>query len=223
MNPPPGIEPLPNGQWIISHDTHLSAWGRQHGNIVTDPHLFKWLKPHLEGVDVVWDIGANIGDHTRQYLDWGMSVVAVEPNPLAFACLKHNCPEARCERFAASDHAGVATFAPLENVGASRIAPGGEIQVLTVALDDLKSLMAPGFVKMDIEGFEVFALRGMVETLKSHQPILFIEINRGALAANNHTPDDVMDLIRSYGYSDFTLYPPQATWDDPQFDVLCRP
>lgn len=233
MNPPPGIEPLPNGQWVISHDTHLGLWARQHGTIVTDPHLFKWLKPHLEGVDVVWDIGACIGDHTRQYLDWNMSVVAVEPNPLAFACLKHNCPEAVCLNIAASDSAKVVPFLRLDNVGASRITPdvtvettGGFLDVAADRMDSIafrEDLLAPELIKIDVEGHEVFALQGMQQAITTFMPILFVEINRSALAANNHTPNDVMNLIRSYGYSDFTLYPPQATWDDPQFDVLCEP
>lgn len=101
-----------------------------------------------------------------------MQVVAIEPNELPFLCLQHNCPEARCLKVAASDTAGVATFAQSDNVGASRIAPGGGVQVITVALDSL-DLPDPGFVKLDVEGYEVFALRGMRETLKRCKPIVF--------------------------------------------------
>src|SRR6478609_2624284 len=124
MNPPPGIEVIPQtGEWVVAGDSHLGAWAKQHGTIVTDPGLFRWLAPHLEGVKVAFDIGSNIGDHTRAYLDMGMQVVAFEPNPLVFQCLFHNCPQALCVEMAASDKLGEARFTQLENVGASRVTP----------------------------------------------------------------------------------------------------
>lgn len=223
MNPPPGIEALPNGQWVVAGDTHLGAWAKQHGTIVTDPCLFRWLKPHLEGVRVVWDVGANIGDHTRQYRDWGMDVMAVEPNPTAFTCLKHNCPDAICLPIAASDTEGFTAFTQLDNVGASRITPNGELQIRTRPLDEVEYTPTPDFVKLDIEGHEGFAIIGMAGTLTRHKPILFCEMNAGALAAQGHNVEGLRDMIEHLGYHATALYPPEATWEDPQFDVLFTP
>lgn len=219
----PRTETLPNGQWVVAGDTHFTVWSKQRGNIITDPHLMAWLKPHLAGVTVAWDIGANIGDHTRQYLDWGMQVVAIEPNPVPFACLEHNCPEATCLNIAASDHDGILRFSQLENVGASRVSDSGMLVVEGHKLDGM-AIPDPGFVKLDIEGFEVFALRGMVEMLKRAKPILFIEVNRGALEANGHTPEDITSLLRDYvGYRSLKYYPENGEWHWPQFDLICKP
>lgn len=226
MNPPIGIEALPKGQWVVAGDTHLGAWAKQHGNIVTDPCLFRWLKPYLENVKVVWDIGANIGDHTRQYLNWGMKVVAVEPNPITFRCLAHNCPEAECFNVAASEQTAELKFTHLDNVGASRVTPSGEITVSAYPLDGFfvyRADILPGFIKIDIEGYEVFALRGMAKTIRLCKPILFVEMNQGALSSNGHTPDDIVSLTEEMGYHVAAIYPPKATWDDPQFDVLFLP
>jgi hypothetical protein len=52
------FEFLQNGQMILSNDTHLSTWAKEHGSIVTDPHLFEFLKPYLDEVQCIWDIGA---------------------------------------------------------------------------------------------------------------------------------------------------------------------
>ena len=183
MNPPPGIETLPNGQWVVEGDTHLGLWAKQKGNIVTDPHVFLFLRPYLVDVEVVYDIGANIGDPTRAYLDMGKQVFAFEPHLLAARCLLNNCPEAVVYAWALSDEEGDLNFANLDNVGASRIRPDGENKVTAVRLDDLK-LPPPQFVKIDVEGFEPRVLRGMKETLKKYRPIVFIEINEGALADN---------------------------------------
>ena len=217
---PPGIEALPNGEWVVEGDTHFTVWSKAKGTIITDPNLFQWLKPRLEGVKVVFDCGANIGDHTRWYLNQGFEVFAFEPNPVAFQCLEHNCPEARNRQVALSDTAGVALFTQLENVGASRISPSGEIQVLTVALDDIKGLPAPDYIKLDIEGHEPFALAGMAGTITRHKPHLYVEMNRGALAANGASPGALHETILSLGYSRFEFYPRAADWTWPQFDVF---
>ena len=121
MNPPPGILALPNGQWVLEHDSHLSRWAEEHGTIVTDPSLFRFLDPYLKNVEVVWDLGGCIGDHSRHYADLGKTVIAFEPNPVAFTCLEHNCPEVICLPYAASEKDGSLNFTILENAGASRI------------------------------------------------------------------------------------------------------
>lgn len=217
------IEELPNGQWVVAGDTHLGAWAKEHGNIVTDPYLFRFLKPHLAHVKVVWDIGANIGDHTRKYLDWGMTVVAVEPNPAAFRCLVHNCPDALAFNIAASDTEAEMRFATSSNVGASRIDPEGGITVPARPMDDLSDKVpVPDFVKIDVEGWEVHALTGMLETLRKRKPILYVEVNRGALAANGKTLEDIMNLLLGLGYTDFNPYPLGVRWTDPQFDILAK-
>lgn len=223
MTPPTGIEALPNGQWVVAGDTHLGAWAKQHGQIVTDPNLFRWLRPFIEELVVVWDLGANIGDHTRQYLDWGHRVVAFEPHPVSYTCLLHNCPEATCFNVAASDKAGSLNFTALDNVGASRVHPGGEWSVEAIALDDVRGIPAPDFVKIDIEGFEAFAITGMAGTITRYKPVLFVEMNPGALEAQGHTVEGLRDLIESLGYTAAALYPPRATWQDPQFDCLFLP
>lgn len=223
MNPPPGIETLTNGQWVIQGDTHLSKWAHEHGNIVSDPCLMAWLKPHIEGVQVVWDIGANIGDHTRQYIDWGMDVVAVEPNPLPFRCLQHNCPEAQCLNIAASDAFGTLRFSQFDNVGASRVAVEGDLQVEARALDDMGIIPAPDFIKLDVEGFEAFAITGMAGTITLYKPIIFSEFNKGALAEQGCSPEGLRELIESLGYRLNAVYPPEANWMWPQCDCLFLP
>lgn len=223
MSLPPGIKSLPNGQWVLEHDSHLSRWAEEHGTIVSDPYLMKWLKPKLGRCKVVWDIGANIGDHTRQYLDWGMHVIAFEPHPTAFACLEWNCLEALCLNLAASDVNGSVNFVTNENVGASRIAEDGEWSVPAVRLDDLVAqgkIRSPNFVKIDIEGHEVRALAGMRNTIEEHRPIVFCEMNRDALAANGYAPADLFKFFAEYGYGEPELYPPGVSREDEQFDAL---
>ncbi len=215
-----GIEELPNGQWILEGDTHISKWSREWGTIKCDPALFDIMTPWLKDVSVVWDIGACIGDHTRFYLDLGKKVVAVEPNPLAFKCLSHNCPEAVRFNVAASDVPGMLHFITDINAGASRVLRDGPIEVQAVKMDDV-AIPPPGFVKIDAEGWEYSVIAGMTKTLMAHHPLMFIEINAGALSANGHDTHEVVNLLKDIGYTKFQIHQHEVgSWDAPMFDAI---
>lgn len=56
-------------------------------------------------------------------------------------------------------------------------------------------------VKMDIEGAELYALRGMISTLNRHRPILLMEVNRLAASRLGYSPADLWDLlVANLGY-----------------------
>lgn len=220
MNPPEGIIELPNGQWVLTEDSHISRWAEEHGSIISDPHTMKFLDHTLSHCSVIWDIGAFIGDHTRHYLDLGKRVVAFEPNPLAFKCLEHNCPESDNHNIAASVANQVLKFTVAPNAGASRITDDGETEVGAMPLDGIEKIPDPDFVKLDVEGFELCALLGMRHMVERCHPSFYVEFNVGALAANHVTPEDLLDFFRSRGYRHFHRRPATAEWGDPQYDVL---
>jgi FkbM family methyltransferase len=164
-----------------------------------------------------------IGDHTRQYLDAGMKVFAFEPNPDAFECLQANCPDAELWQLATSDCYGHLAYARDGNAGASHIREGGDVFVGAAPLDGMREgdeIDAPDFIKIDVEGFELKALKGMEQTLRSFKPKLFVEFNRGALERNQSSPEALKVQIESYGYTNFEIYPPNAKPTDEQYDYF---
>ena len=213
---------LPNGIWVLENDTHISRWVEEHNSLKCDPYLFEWLQPRIQDCKVAWDVGANIGDHTRFYLDCGMGVVAFEPHPDAFQCLSHNCGEATCYNIAASDSYGELSMALDDNVGASHVADSGSVTVNAVPLDSLaKHHLAPDYIKVDVEGFESKTLAGMELLLTHHRPKLLVEFNDWALRRNGSSSAELKKQIESYGYTQFEIYPPNCQPSDPQYDYFC--
>jgi FkbM family methyltransferase len=213
---------LPNGIWVLENDTHISKWVEEHNSLKCDPHLFHWLEPRLQGCKRVWDVGANIGDHTRFYLDIGLSVCAFEPNPDAYECLKRNCAEAICKNLAASDMRGTIKMTLSDNVGASYIDENGQVEVEAIPLDELEeAIWPPDFIKIDVEGFESKALAGMENTIRAKKPKLFVEFNQGALERCGSSQKQLKEQIESYGYTQFQIYPPHLNPEEPQYDYFC--
>jgi len=56
-------------------------------------------------------------------------------------------------------------------------------------------------VKCDVEGFELFVLRGAAHTLASQKPKLLLEIEDRWTKRYNYTPDDIMIFLGRFGYS----------------------
>ena len=58
----------------------------------------------------------------------------------------------------------------------------------------------PSVVKLDIEGAEYHALKGMSQTINSHNPILFVEVHPAYLPTFGHQAEDVISLLSTYQY-----------------------
>ncbi|MCY3832402.1 MAG: FkbM family methyltransferase [Chloroflexi bacterium] len=97
-------------------------------------------------------------------------------------------------------------------MGAGDVAPRGgsdfepqRYPVRTVAIDDCLAelgIARVDLVKMDIEGAELAALRGMRRTIaESPRLALVMEYNPGALAAFGHEPVAALDEARALGFA----------------------
>lgn len=70
------------------------------------------------------------------------------------------------------------------------------VDVEAIRLDDLD--LRPAFVKLDVQGFELPALRGLAATLAAHHPVLLVE--RTSIG-------DITDYLSGFGYRPFVFLP----------------
>ena len=98
-------------------------------------------------------------------------VYAFEPHPDTFEALKENVkhlPNVRCIHAFLGDKGGTAG---VEGIGfGCYLKRSGNIPVVTIDSLNVK----PGFIKLDVEGYEAHALMGAKETLK-HRPVVMFE------------------------------------------------
>lgn len=191
---------------------------------------------------VVFDIGANIGWyslHLAQLLqEQGGRIYAFEPVPHTFAELRYNVVlngyESLIETFnlALGDRAGTVEFyvpAFTGSVAASArpLFPDDANQAVRCQMTTMDefvrehNITALDLIKCDVEGSELFVLRGGAATIAAHQPILLLEMLRKWAKIFDYHPNDIIVFLRSLGYRAWTL-------DDRQFqevfevDESCR-
>jgi FkbM family methyltransferase len=171
----------------------------------------------------VFDIGANAGHHLLPLAKLcGASghVHAFEPVPGNVSCLLETLRLNHLENvtvhpLAVSDHEGDAElrfagvfdgFACLVEGGHGRsgqkTTPATSIAVKTVDLDTFcirSAISRVDLIKMDIEGAEMLALRGMSRILRAHRPVLILE-----LWGSDHV-EQGPKLLREWGYETWRL------------------
>jgi FkbM family methyltransferase len=170
-------------EWIGLVRSLVMYWrpGRQRG-------LRRLYAPFVRDGDLVFDIGAHLGDRSVAFAALGARVVALEPQPLIARWLQRLV--GRDERIVVRQEA-VGARSGIERLAISRRAPTvstlstpwrtemkeanpgfrsvhweEEVDVRVVTLDDLiETHGVPTFCKIDVEGYEAEVLSGLSRPL----------------------------------------------------------
>lgn len=155
-------------------------------------HLAAALR-YVERFDTAIDAGAHRGIWTRELLKHFAQVVAIEP---VISNYQHLPDQSLNIAAAVSDKAGRVRMVPgSENTGQWHIEGEGGVPAITI--DSLGA--APSFIKIDVEGFEWFALKGAEQTINEHRPVVLIEEN-GLNRRYGIDDGQCFDLLESWGY-----------------------
>lgn len=148
-----------------------------------------WQLDHLEAAlafvtdwSLAVDGGAHVGSWSRAMSARFEVVHAIEPHPEHLMCLKANIwgnPKVVVHEVALGEAPGIATMREDlryegGNTGGRHIYETGVGDIKIVTLDSLE-LPSLGFLKLDVEGYEAYALRGAAQTLDRFRPIVMIE------------------------------------------------
>lgn len=164
--------------WVPDHET-LQVDALAKGGWQLD-HLETALE-HVTDWSCAVDGGAHIGSWSLAMAKQFERVIAFEPAPDTYQALEANTLSVRNiirNGFALGADFGTTGMAEDQrysggNTGGRYVTGEGNIQV--APLDSL-GLETLGFLKLDIEGYEVFALRGALDTLLRCRPVVLIEV-----------------------------------------------
>ena len=180
--------------------------------------ILSHFRRRIESRTVI-DVGANIGNHSLAFAEVAARVIALEPHPVTFKLLElniRNHPNVTALNVGASDRtATLEAVTPPYNAGACAIgsdAPGERVALRVQPVDDLPDLGNVGLIKIDIEGHETEAIRGMQRLLREQEPLIVIEQNSDSIGGGT---SPAVELLRGLGYAHLYSIEKRHPWRFP--------
>ena len=191
------------------------------------PELFKeseMVFQHYQGGDVL-DIGAAdawyaclLAPHHPQ------NIVCIEPDPKYYSIclevlssLQSSFPETKFQAlpFACGSGEGINFGRAYGHLSRpSEPADASNVSIPTYTVDQVTEFLKlkPGFIKIDVEGFEGKVLQGADKTIRSHRPVIMIELHKFT-SDWRQVRSDWEKTARSLNYAEKPIY---------ESDVLSR-
>ena len=170
-------------------------------------HQYYDLFSPIEG-EIFIDAGCYDGETSCAFLDWCHGnyehIYAFEPTPEMAEVARENFQKKRIEKFDLQEavcwsKSGRVRFS-ISTIRSASFVSGDDGDMKAVSIDDILQGNPVTFIKMDVEGSEMEALRGAAESIQRYKPRLAISLY--------HKPEDIFE-IPSYIISlnhDYKLY-----------------
>ena len=185
-------------------------------------NIYEWkdlptINALLEGCDLAVDIGGNIGQMALLFAHKVKRVLSFEPIPATAERLRtqislnHLDDKIKVFPIAVTNFNGTLPLQlpSIENGGMGstvlgREGSGEKIQVQARTLDDIlqdEHIDKVDFIKIDVEGAELFVLEGMTELFsREEKPIIILEMNSIMMKLAGYSASAITELLAGYGY-----------------------
>lgn len=168
--------------WAFPDEDEFMAQQMQADGKYQREHLDAALR-YVRGDRLAIDGGAHVGTWTVPMALQFATVHSFEPSPDTYQALAHNASHLTnvvLHHQALGKEPGKITMCldnfeeaiRIKNTGARFVKEGGEVERITIDSLDLPAL---DFLKLDVEGGEVDALAGALQTLKRFKPVVLFE------------------------------------------------
>jgi FkbM family methyltransferase len=154
------------------------------------------IKKYVNSFDTAVQAGGNTGFYTAQYAAMFDTVYTFEPDYLNFQCMAMNLTETNIIKLQAcvgDTHGLVGLNIVDSNRGENSVEGTGIYPMLTI--DDL-SLNSCDLIHLDIEGYELYAIKGAVNTIAKYKPTVVLEV-----WDHSDTQIQLEQLLAELGYS----------------------
>ena len=180
-----------------------------------EPHITHYLEHALNSSSTFVDVGANVGYFTVLCASLARRVVSFEPVRRNYRYCAANLVLNQLTNVELHPlglwHEDAIMPLRTDSIGVNAAidpAGGGLTETDAIEVVSLDSFVARGrlalprldVLKLDVEGAELSALKGMRETIARLRPHIVMELNRPMLATFGVTIDDVWQFLREFGY-----------------------
>lgn len=166
----------------------------------------KKIASHVKNKTTCVEAGGFIGHFTSVYANLFDTVYSFEPDPLNFFCLNKNVQSTNVIKLQSclGDSHGLVGItlpdahknSPIKRTGMYHVTNHGVIP--TLMIDDLE-LDSCDLIQLDIEGYEIHAIKGAKNTIEKFKPVICLEINK-SLKNFKYKKQDVYNLLDSLNY-----------------------
>lgn len=195
------------GLWLPDGEQHMVDWMARKNRIVDGKPTYQYHKLEaamlrVRNWRVAIDVGAHVGLWSMHLAKKFQHVAAFEPILAHRECFFKNCPaEAQMFPYALGEQEQDAKMTVrFGNTGATSIERdgNGDYPVEMRTLDSF-AFTEVDFIKLDCEGYELFALRGGEEMLKRWHPCVIVEQKPGRAERFGLPRTEALDYLRGLG------------------------
>jgi len=175
------------------------SWLKEDDGAWTGPK-HDWEKYHKENIQKLvknWDVciqaGGNQGMYAKLLSFMFKKVYTFEPECYNFHTLNANCQRENIFKYQAAlgDHNGLCKMrlGSKQNTGTHKVEAGFDALMMKI---DSFEFPVVDLILLDIEGYEINAIRGALETIERCKPVISCE----------RSSDEIYNLIKPFGYGE---------------------
>ncbi len=205
------------GIYLPDNEQHFVEWMTKNGELVDGKGTYQIKKfraamTHCKSFRTAVDIGGHVGLWSMQLAKRFALVHAFEPVAAHRQCFDMNIGFAlpysqerdsqslynvEMHPCAIGDHEGTVniTSNPISS-GDSRVDGDGDIPLHTL---DSFNLQEVDFIKIDTEGYELYAIKGAEETIKRNKPVMIVEQKGHGMKYFGFSKEEGVELLQSWG------------------------
>lgn len=212
-----GYYETPIGNYFLPHHAPDDViFNHMKAGKIFEPYIVDVAKRFIKKGSIVLDIGSNFGQMSTLFSklvgDEGL-VYAFEADDFVFEILKKNLEANNCKNVipifgAVYNQTGKELVFPKQDFerfkafgsyGIDPSAKNGRI-VKSLKIDDIDFQKNISFVKVDIQGSDLFALQGAKDTLKKHKPPVLFEFEQQFQQEFKTSFQDYVDFVNQINY-----------------------
>lgn len=186
-----------------------------------EPEIIETAKKYIKTNTAVLDLGANFGQMSIEFsklVGESGRVYSVEAQNFVFNFLKKNIEANHCNNvtllenavynkdgeslyFPPHDFSETSAFKGAPYSGLALIANSKEgTEVKTITIDSLNIEMPISFMKVDVQGADLFAMQGAVKTILKHRPTIIFEFEQPIQNEFKTCFNDYVEFVRRINY-----------------------